>query len=94
MALIKPKTLPRTIKAIKARNKKNGGLFFDREVLEFQFTRVMNVVHKGHFITSEGTQRNNVSRTYTIRQCDVDGNISGVAKYDSFTTAYADLKTL
>ena len=92
--MAKPKTLPRTISAIKKRNKKNGGLFFDKEVLEFQYTRVMNAVHKGCFITSEGTQRNNVSRTYTIRQCDVDGNISGVAKYDSFTTAYADFKNL
>ena len=95
MARQKPKTLPKTIKGIKARNKKNGGLFFDREVLEYQYTRVMNLVRNGYFITSEGTQRENVSRTYTIRQCDVDGNITPVMNgYQTFSEALADFKTL
>ena len=92
--MAKPKILPRTIAAIKKRNKANGGLFFDPEVLEFQHTRIMNVVRNGYFITSEGTKKTLVSRTYTIRQCDIKGNITRVAKYDSFTEAYTNLKTL
>jgi hypothetical protein len=94
MARLKPlRKLPRTIGGIKKRNKDNGGLFFDPEVLQYRFTRVHPKVHKGYFITSEGTLRD--SREYTIRQCDAEGNITTVMDgYPSFTEALQDLKTL
>jgi len=93
MARLKPRKLPRSISGIKKRNKDNGGLFFDPEVLQFRFTRVHPRVHNGCFITSEGTARS--SREYTIRQCDVEGNITTVMNgYSNFTEALKDLKTL
>ncbi len=75
----------RTIRDIKKANKNNGGHFFEKGALSFFQSKVYDEVYQGkYFITSERFQ--NEATKYTVRQCDEEGDISTVGKFQAYQT--------
>lgn len=77
----------RTIRDIKKANKNNGGHFFEKDTLRFFQSKVYDEVYQGkYFITSERFQ--NEATKYTVRQCDEEGDISTVGKFQAYQTLH------
>ena len=71
-----------TISGARARNKEKGHYFFSPETMRFFGSRVeSSLLRGGHFITSEFTGFDRISREYKVRQFDYDsGDVTTVSR--------------
>lgn len=74
---------------IKRRNTAFGHHFFDADTMEFFGSKVLPTVYVGsdlsYFVTSEKHQDD--PRLYTVRSCDVRGDVQTVGSFQEHTTA-------